>query len=139
MREFIVGTGGKNHTAINAALAMSEVRNTDTFGVLKPTLRSGSYEWQFVLLPGSSFTDSGSGKCHGKPAVASISAPAEAPLPADLSPLMRFCRPTANGRDERSADNRCNVRTPGQGARQFTHGPLGFVSYRQAGFAVTAN
>ncbi len=42
-------------------------RNNSTFGVLKMTLRGGNYSWQFVGTPGSSFTDSGNGNCHGRP------------------------------------------------------------------------
>jgi hypothetical protein len=44
--------------------ANSEVRNADGFGVLKLTLRPGSYDWQFIPEAGKTFTDSGSGKCH---------------------------------------------------------------------------
>jgi hypothetical protein len=40
------------------------VRNADTFGVLKLTLRSGSYAWNFVPEAGQTFTDSGTGSCH---------------------------------------------------------------------------
>ena len=42
IREFIVGTGGKNHFAIEQILPNSEVANDDTFGVLKLTLHSTS-------------------------------------------------------------------------------------------------
>jgi hypothetical protein len=87
MREFIVGTGGKNHYGVSSVKPNSEVRNTDTFGVLKLTLHSGSYEWQFVPVPGKTFGDSGTGKCHGAPASASISGPAGSPMVGDLNPL----------------------------------------------------
>jgi hypothetical protein len=33
-------------------------------GVLKLTLRPDAYDWQFIPVPGGSFTDSGSGTCH---------------------------------------------------------------------------
>ena len=33
-------------------------------GVLKLTLRAGSYDWNFLPVAGRSFTDSGSGGCH---------------------------------------------------------------------------
>jgi hypothetical protein len=42
----------------------SEVRNDDTFGVLKLTLRNGSYDWEFVPEAGKTFTDLGSRTCH---------------------------------------------------------------------------
>jgi hypothetical protein len=64
IREFVVGTGGKNQRPIGAIDPNSEVRNADAFGVLKLTLRSGSYDWQFIPEAGKTFVDSGSGKCH---------------------------------------------------------------------------
>jgi hypothetical protein len=38
--------------------------NDDTFGVLKLTLRNGSYDWEFVPEAGKTFTDLGSRTCH---------------------------------------------------------------------------
>jgi hypothetical protein len=64
IREFVVGTGGKNHRPFHAPDKNSEVRNADTFGVLKLTLRAHGYEWQFVPEAGKTFTDSGTGTCH---------------------------------------------------------------------------
>lgn len=65
IREFIVGTGGKNsHRALKRPDPNSEVRNADTYGVLKLTLHKESYDWQFVPESGKSFTDSGTGSCH---------------------------------------------------------------------------
>jgi hypothetical protein len=64
IREFVVGTGGKNHRPFHAPDKNSEVRNADAFGVLKLTLRAHGYDWSFVPEPGKSFTDSGSGNCH---------------------------------------------------------------------------
>jgi len=65
MREFIVGSGGANHTSLTTIAANSELRNVDTFGVLKLTLHPTSYDWQFVPQAGQTFTDSGTGVCHG--------------------------------------------------------------------------
>jgi calcineurin-like phosphoesterase family protein/fibronectin type III domain protein/S-layer family protein len=65
MREFIVGSGGANHTSFDTIAANSEVRNADTYGVLKLTLHSTSYNWKFVPEAGKTFTDSGTGACHG--------------------------------------------------------------------------
>jgi hypothetical protein len=42
----------------------SQVRNNTTYGLLKLTLRSTSYDWQFVPVPGSTFSDSGTTACH---------------------------------------------------------------------------
>jgi fibronectin type III domain protein/calcineurin-like phosphoesterase family protein len=63
LREFIVGTGGSNHTTFGTIVPNSEVQNASTFGVLKLTLHPTSYEWQFVPEAGGSFTDSGTGAC----------------------------------------------------------------------------
>jgi acid phosphatase type 7 len=64
IREFVVGTGGKNHRPFSAPHANSEVRNADTFGVLKLTLMQGKYKWEFLPEEGKTFTDSGEGSCH---------------------------------------------------------------------------
>jgi len=81
LREFIVGTGGGNHTAITSVAANSEVRDSTTFGVLKLTLHPTSYDWQFVPAAGNgTFTDSGSSACHGS--VADTTPPS---APADLT------------------------------------------------------
>ena len=64
IREFVVGTGGKNHRPFGEPRANSEVRNADAFGVLTMTLRADGYDWQFIPEAGKSFTDSGSGTCH---------------------------------------------------------------------------
>jgi acid phosphatase type 7 len=64
IREFVVGTGGKNHRPFHAPDQNSEVRNADTFGVLKLTLRAHGYDWTFIPEAGKSFTDSGTGTCH---------------------------------------------------------------------------
>jgi acid phosphatase type 7 len=65
IREFIVGTGGKNHETFAAApAANSEVRNGDTFGVLFLTLHPAGDQWRFIPIKGQAFTDSGSTSCH---------------------------------------------------------------------------
>jgi acid phosphatase type 7 len=64
IKEFVVGTGGRSHRAFGTIRANSEVRNSDTYGVLKLTLHTSSYEWQFVPEAGKTFSDSGSGSCH---------------------------------------------------------------------------
>ena len=64
IREFVVGTGGKNHYRVGAPIANSRVRNDDTFGILKLSLRPSSYAWQFLPEAGKTFTDAGSTGCH---------------------------------------------------------------------------
>ena len=92
IREFIVGTGGANHTSIVSVAANSEVRNADTFGVLELTLHPTSYDWQFVPEAGKTFTDSGSTACHGATsdttpptAPANLTATAVSPSQVNLS------------------------------------------------------
>ena len=41
-----------------------EVRNDDTFGVLKLKLHPSSYEWEFMPQSGKTFKDYGSRSCH---------------------------------------------------------------------------
>jgi hypothetical protein len=64
IREFVVGTGGRNHDAFITDAPNSEARNNTTFGVLRLQLRPTGYDWQFVPTPGGTFTDSGSAECH---------------------------------------------------------------------------
>jgi acid phosphatase type 7 len=64
IREFVVGTGGKNHQGLRVIAANSEVRNTSAYGILQLTLHPRSYDWRFASVPGSAFTDAGSGACH---------------------------------------------------------------------------
>jgi len=63
IREFVVGTGGASHGKIRNVKANSQVRNANTYGVLKLTLRPTNYSWEFVPVAGKSFTDSGSNFC----------------------------------------------------------------------------
>jgi hypothetical protein len=64
LREIVVGTGGKTLYDFGSALPASEVRDNSTPGVLKLTLRADGYDWEFVPIAGSTFTDSGSTNCH---------------------------------------------------------------------------
>jgi hypothetical protein len=64
IREFVVGTGGYSHYATRTPAANSQVRNGDTYGVLKLTLKATSYQWKFVPEAGKTFSDSGTGSCH---------------------------------------------------------------------------
>ena len=64
IRSFVVGTGGGGLYSFATPLANSEVRNSNTWGVLKLTLRDGDYDWAFVPITGQTFTDAGSGSCH---------------------------------------------------------------------------
>ena len=64
IREFVVGTGGEDLFGFARTEPNMEVRNSSTFGVLKLTLHSNSYDWTFEPAQGFSFTDSGTTSCH---------------------------------------------------------------------------
>lgn len=63
-REFVVGTGGRSHYPVIKQQPNSETFNTATFGVLQLTLHPSLYDWQFVPIAGSTFSDRGTGECH---------------------------------------------------------------------------
>jgi hypothetical protein len=65
IRQFVVGTGGSNFTEIQFIAPNSEVRNNDTYGILKLTLHPTSFDWEFVPEAGKTFTDKGTDECHG--------------------------------------------------------------------------
>lgn len=64
IRQITVGTGGRSHTFLGAPQPNSEVRNDNTYGVLKLTLSPGKFSWEFVPEAGKNFRDSGQGTCH---------------------------------------------------------------------------
>ena len=71
IRQIAVGTGGgEGFYSFSDTLPTGsnlEVRDNHTLGVLKVTLHAGSYDWRFIPTGGGTFTDSGSGTCHGRP------------------------------------------------------------------------
>jgi hypothetical protein len=78
VRPFVVGTGGYSHYDFGTIQPNSQVRNSDTYGVLKLTLRQSDFDWQFLPEAGHTFTDSGTDQCHPAP-----------PPPPPGSPLVR--------------------------------------------------
>ncbi|MBP2337660.1 hypothetical protein JOF41_003838 [Saccharothrix coeruleofusca] len=64
IRSFVAGMGGAGHYRFGTIKPNSEARNSDTYGVLKLTLHSDSYDWQFVPEAGRSYSDSGTTACH---------------------------------------------------------------------------
>jgi len=62
--EINVGTGGESTELPTVAIHPNSVVRGATFGVLKLTLKTSGYDWAFVPVAGSSFSDSGSGTCH---------------------------------------------------------------------------
>ena len=68
IRQFTVGTGGASlQSCPGTPLATSEACNSNTYGVMKFTLHATSYDWKFLPIAGSTFTDSGTGSVHGAP------------------------------------------------------------------------
>jgi hypothetical protein len=63
IREFIVGTGGYALYDRGKTQANSEVFENKTYGVLKLTLKSARYDWEFIPIDGQTFRDAGSGTC----------------------------------------------------------------------------
>jgi hypothetical protein len=64
IREIVVGTGGAKLRPFTTIQPNSQVRNANTWGVLKLTLWADSYGWQFVPVAGQTFTDSSGTFCH---------------------------------------------------------------------------
>jgi hypothetical protein len=65
LQEIVVGTGGGEALyPFGTPLTASQVCNNTTFGVLKLTLHETSYDWEFIPVAGSTFTDRGSAPCH---------------------------------------------------------------------------
>jgi acid phosphatase type 7 len=64
IREFVVGTGGKNHDQFRAIEPHSQTHTANAFGVLELTLHPDSYDWHFQPAAGSSYTDQGHQRCH---------------------------------------------------------------------------
>ncbi len=63
IRQFVVGTGGKSLRGFPKALNTSEVRYSQSFGVLRLTLDTSSYRWDFITVSGE-IIDSGTGVCR---------------------------------------------------------------------------
>jgi hypothetical protein len=63
LRQFVVGSGGKELRPFSTVRPNSEARDATSLGVLQLTLGAGAYAWRFRPSVGS-FTDSGSTRCH---------------------------------------------------------------------------
>lgn len=67
IREFVVGTGGAAlRDFVRSQPPKSVVRQATDHGVIRFTLNSDSYRWEFISSDGS-FTDTGTSSCHGRP------------------------------------------------------------------------
>ena len=64
-RLFVVGTGGGNLRRFhNPPLPTTQIRDGETWGVLRLDLRPGGYDWRFLPARGQTFTDHGSSACR---------------------------------------------------------------------------
>lgn len=68
VRQFVVGTGGAPLRGFQNPSALSQVRNSDTFGIIRFRLNKDGYQYAFLSVEGSTFYDSGEGTCHDEPA-----------------------------------------------------------------------
>ena len=64
IQSFVAGMGGVGFYGFGTIQPNSLARNNDTFGVLKLTLHSNSWDWAFVPQAGKTYNDSGTGTCH---------------------------------------------------------------------------
>lgn len=64
LRQFVVGTGGKDLRPFEGVHRGSQRRSSSAHGVLELALLPKGYVWLFVSAPGSSFRDLGSGDCR---------------------------------------------------------------------------
>jgi len=63
VRQFVVGTGGRDRDGFRKALPNSETRYNDSKGIIRLALSPGRYTWEFVPVSGA-FRDRGSDSCH---------------------------------------------------------------------------
>jgi hypothetical protein len=64
IRQFVVGTGGAGLTPFRIGKSNSETRHNLTHGVLKLVLKETGYEWEFLSVEPTDFTDRGATLCH---------------------------------------------------------------------------
>ncbi len=63
LRQFVVGTGGASLTGVVARRPNSAAAHAG-YGVLQLVLSENRYEWQFMPVEGTAFTDAGFDLCH---------------------------------------------------------------------------
>ncbi len=64
IRSIVVGTGGKALYPFGRIQPGSEVRDNQTFGVLRLELEDDGYNWRFMRAGGDNFSDEGSARCN---------------------------------------------------------------------------
>jgi len=63
IREFVVGTGGGGLYEFRRIRPNSEARSNRSYGVLKLTLGTADYAWEFITAAGEPFQDGGTASC----------------------------------------------------------------------------
>jgi uncharacterized protein YjiK len=100
IRSFVVGTGGRSNDPIVDLQPNSEVANGDTYGVIKLTLHPTSYDWEFIPIAGSTFTDSGTSSCvepdNGPPVASDDSASTSEDTPVTIDVAANDTDPNFN-------------------------------------------
>jgi len=64
IREFNVGTGGSSVEDFTVSVHPNSETRAAVYGVLQLTLKATGYDWKFLPILGSNYSDSGSGTCH---------------------------------------------------------------------------
>ncbi len=64
IQEFVIGTGGVAERPFGIIRANSQVRNSNTWGVLELALHPAGYRFKFIPVSGGTFTDEGTMACH---------------------------------------------------------------------------
>jgi hypothetical protein len=64
IREFVVGTGGRDSSGFGTVASNSEIRKNKLFGVMKLTLGATGYGWSYLPDPSTPFADSGQMSCN---------------------------------------------------------------------------
>jgi hypothetical protein len=83
---FVVGTGGAHFTGLVANVVTgSRARQNTDFGVLRLVLHPSSYDWSFVPIAGSSYSDTGTRSCSGSGPAADTDPPS-VPANVDATP-----------------------------------------------------
>ena len=87
VRQFVVGTGGDTHRGWESSAPNSEVKDPDTWGVIKLTLNPTSYDWEFIPIAGQTFTDKGSANCVTAGSVPPAPAASTIPVSTSSAPV----------------------------------------------------
>ena len=128
IQQFTVGMGGEAHHNLGTTLGTSLIRNNTDFGIFKLTLHATTYDWVFLPIAGSTFTDSGTGTVHGAPEAPTytLSGTLTAGTPHDGSTVHLLSA---------AGDYLGNTATSGGGLYSFTVSPGDYVLWIQPNLA----